>query len=758
MKKALLISLIGIISFSQTSFGQLVQGRFPVSMTNKFDSESIPAFKLPALSNQKLKSLYQEQNELDAFKIKQYGHPINAEIDFFKAAQKVILRNGNAIYRFRIKSSNAVSLNLIFSRFSLAPGCELSLVAFDKSAFVGSYTSRNNNQAQVLGTDLINTDDLIIELYEPKSQEGLSKLVIGRAIHGFTSPQDLIEKSLNSSGSCNIDVNCPQGIGWELARNSVAMIMNSNGGFCSGSMVNNTSGELIPYFFTAKHCGVSPESWVYRFRWESPKNLADCSKTASSGNGPEHYNINGGVLRASYSGSDMMLIELNSAPEPDWEVVYAGWDRSPFPATSSACIHHPDGDIKKITISYNACEQGTYNGSTAPNGHWKAFWSDGVTQGGSSGSPLFNSKRRVVGQLSGGASGCLSSDQSDMYGKFNVSWTGGGSNQTRLSNWLDPQGKDVEFIDANVQNKMDPFLFPLIGGLEEPHCSSVAQTYVILVNGGTDTLTSATIQYGIDGSMNELNWTGNLGLFDADTIFLETLNTPDGDHTLSVIVSNPNGGVEDNNPGNNTIEKAFLAIPNGLNYQLIMNLDCYANETSWEVLNESGQVIHKSAPYNSQDQPYTVIHNLCLNPGCYDLRVKDNLGDGMTSDLCESGSFYLVEPLSGDTLTGLDPENADFGSLIVKSFCASSSGIESLSKEPKVKIQPNPAKEQFTILSEESQLLSITIQSISGKTVYQKSGIFQNSQSIENKLVSGCYYVHIETEIGQRVLKLMITK
>ncbi|HWN42615.1 MAG TPA: hypothetical protein VNW71_10355 [Thermoanaerobaculia bacterium] len=63
----------------------------------------------------------------------------------------------------------------------------------------------------------------------------------------------------------------------------------------------------------------------------------------------------------------------------------------------------------------------------------------GVTEGGSSGSPLYNQAGRFIGQLHGGPSSCgaTGNNLSDYYGRFSVSWTGGGTNSTRLSNWLD---------------------------------------------------------------------------------------------------------------------------------------------------------------------------------------------------------------------------------------------------------------------------------------------------------------------------------
>jgi len=75
------------------------------------------------------------------------------------------------------------------------------------------------------------------------------------------------------------------------------------------------------------------------------------------------------------------------------------------------------------------------------NSHWNVGFDNGTTEGGSSGSPLFDQNRRVIGQLHGGLRGCAPITKH--YGRFNVSWTGGGTNDTRLSNWLDPTNTGV---------------------------------------------------------------------------------------------------------------------------------------------------------------------------------------------------------------------------------------------------------------------------------------------------------------------------
>jgi hypothetical protein len=125
----------------------------------------------------------------------------------------------------------------------------------------------------------------------------------------------------------------------------------------------------------------------------------------------------------------------------DPRVSFSGWNRTMSAPASGTDIHHPAGEVMKISFDYNPLV--SYNSSinwsgseTPPNTHWEAVLDNGSTEGGSSGSSLFDPGKRVVGQLHGGDKICNSPRK--YYGRFDLSWSGGGTNATRLSNWLDP--------------------------------------------------------------------------------------------------------------------------------------------------------------------------------------------------------------------------------------------------------------------------------------------------------------------------------
>jgi lysyl endopeptidase len=103
------------------------------------------------------------------------------------------------------------------------------------------------------------------------------------------------------------------------------------------------------------------------------------------------------------------------------------------------------------------------------NQHWQVNWNQGVTEPGSSGSPLFDPNHRIVGQLEGGLSKCGDASLIDFYGRFDLSWTGGGTNATRLSNWLDPNNSGA--LTTNTTNVANLFSTnPTING-DDAICS-----------------------------------------------------------------------------------------------------------------------------------------------------------------------------------------------------------------------------------------------------------------------------------------------
>jgi hypothetical protein len=474
-------------------------------------------------------------------------------------------------------------------------------------------------------------------------------------------------------------------------------------------------------------------------------------------NGPETMNVNGGILRAAYAGSDVTLTELNTAPNPAWGIYYSGWDNSGAAVSSAVGIHHPSGDIKKISFENSALTSGSWSGTPA-NSHWHVpGWNLGVTEPGSSGSPLFDQNRRVIGQLHGGASACGASDLSDEYGKFSVSWTGNATNSTRLSNWLDPSNTGATAIDGVDPAGPGAALDAAINnpqGVSGTYCSATVTPQVTITNSGTDVLTSATISYGYDGVLNQTYpWTGSLAQYQTVTITLPAATLAGGNHTFDAQVINPNGST-DQNLANNTITSSFTTVVNGQTVALDLNIDCYGSETSWELLDAGNAVLYSGNGY-SDASAMLVEQDFCLDYGCYTFKLMDSYGDGLSG--CQAGNGSYTITYAGNTLAELLPVDADFGSALSKNFCINNpAGIAESTLASSVNVFPNPADEQLAVVSKGIEVQKVELMNIAGQVI--KTTVSNDLVVTMNvaDVASGVYLVRIHTAQGSTTKQVVI--
>ena len=336
----------------------------------------------------------------------------------------------------------ARSLDFHFRKLSLPASASLTIRGEGKGNL------REIASVEVAGgefwTPYVAGEKATLELLVLASERRQIELELGSVTHGY---RGLFENTdpTQKSGSCNVDTICSTGNNWRDQIDAVGQYTFSQSGssyVCTGTLLANTGNTTTPYFLTANHCLSSQtvaSTVVVYWNYQS----ATCRTPGSTSSGTPlsksiaTHSQSGSTLRATNAASDFTLLQLSASVPTASNPFFSGWDRSGSTPSSAVGIHHPQGHEKRISVENQGLSTTAYGGGSGTT-HWKVSdWDEGTTEGGSSGSGLWNQNKLLVGQLHGGSAAC-GNNLADYYGKLSVSWTGGGSSSTRLSNWLDP--------------------------------------------------------------------------------------------------------------------------------------------------------------------------------------------------------------------------------------------------------------------------------------------------------------------------------
>ncbi|MGH1434610.1 MAG: cadherin-like domain-containing protein, partial [Lewinella sp.] len=440
------LCLIALNSFAQKDH-RLTRGLSP--------SENLPTLQMPHQDNQALMS--EELARRGPGVAPRYA--TNIEVDITPATHgQWETTPESSVWRLRIKSQGAYSLNFGFTQYNMPRGGKLVMYSPDQARIQGPFTPADNEEHEQLWTPLIEGDELVIEVTVPTASVNELSLKLAYVNHAFENFSALI------SGSCNLDVICGAADGWGIVDphrdiiQSVAVISTGGGTFCTGFLVNNVEDDCTPFFMTANHCGINsgnaPSLVTYWNYQNSTCRQPNSGASGGAGDGQLNDFNTGAIFRASRSQSDFTLVELDDPVSPTANAYFAGWDARGVAISSAIGIHHPSTDEKRISFENDATQFTTY-GSGTPTSNYTHVrvvdWDTGTTEGGSSGSPLFDQNERVVGQLHGGGAAC-GNNSSDWYGSFAISWDAGGNSSSRLRDWLDPNNTGTEVINGRWAN------------------------------------------------------------------------------------------------------------------------------------------------------------------------------------------------------------------------------------------------------------------------------------------------------------------
>lgn len=434
------ISLVICLLFCLNAVGQ---ERFPLSFSMKDRSaDLIPTKTLPPIPQKAPAAMRAEGKSPRYLKRLEFGSTLATSISINTEGRADTV-GSTIIHRIMVKSEGAKCLTLKLSIEKGKAFDSQNIFVYNPSKTYVAYTLSKLSDRSTVVLPLVPGDCAVVEVEKPISSK--ANFTISEVVHGDRLPLKGYGSDADLSQSCMVDVACPEGQDWQLDKNSIVKILiNTSMGarLCSGVLVNNTAKDKHPYLLTAHHCILSKEeaqNSIFYFGYEKK----ECgTNIIVQGNSISGANL----VATGYQGKvDFSLVELSQTPPIEFQPYYAGWDirKNPFTQPRATCLHHPNGDVKKISVDYDTPAPGDYSelDPTAgfdPNTHWHiARWDVGATEGGSSGSALFNYDHKVVGNLTGGLSDCTNPID-DYYSRINVAWDSSSDPNFQLKKWLDP--------------------------------------------------------------------------------------------------------------------------------------------------------------------------------------------------------------------------------------------------------------------------------------------------------------------------------
>ena len=362
-----------------------------------------------------------------------YANEYAVDINIPLSATKIVGQFKTTFY-LGLESEGAKAIAFHFDQFKLTQNSKMFIYDEEQTMYIGSFNSKNNDFTGEKSTALVKSDRVIIELTVPNNEVRDLALNLSIITHDFLDLINFHGDQTSDRVDCNDNVACSSGDDWRDQIDGVVLV-EGNGGACSGSLINNTNFDKTPYIVYAAHCNGGGSSTVY-FNYQS---------YSCNGTSPQGYNTMSGTANrwiGNFNNNDGALIELYNNIPTAYGPYFSGWNKSSAsPGNNVVGIHHPDGWIKKM--AYNASNMSS-------SGNWWEFrYNSGRVIPGSSGSPMFDSNKRIrgmasyiIGNYCNPSPDCYCATQYDHgYAKFSAAWN-------YIDQYLDPLNTNETFIDG----------------------------------------------------------------------------------------------------------------------------------------------------------------------------------------------------------------------------------------------------------------------------------------------------------------------
>ncbi|MDR2145632.1 MAG: hypothetical protein LBE91_04120 [Tannerella sp.] len=259
MKKIIFLTIISV--FSSGIYCQNSTQEQPVSFRTTVSALRTSEMSVKTFASLDIKKIEQEDIEDEANgRSPRFGfkHAVNYNLD--NSGEWTVMPAGDKIWRLVISCKGALSINLLYDKFYLPEGAKFWIYSNDRKHSIGAFTSLNNNgdrnDIQGFATGLVYGDQVTLEYWLPKEVKEVGIISIAYVVHGYRYVllPNAIELGYDESLPCQVNINCSEGANWQNEKNAVALILVNGNRWCTGSLVNNTSGDCRPLLLTASHC------------------------------------------------------------------------------------------------------------------------------------------------------------------------------------------------------------------------------------------------------------------------------------------------------------------------------------------------------------------------------------------------------------------------------------------------------------------------------------------------------------------------
>ena len=252
------------------------------------------------------------------------------------------------------------------------------------------------------------------------------------------------------------------------------------------------------------------------------------------------------------------------------------------------------------------------------------------------------------------------------------------------------------------------------GSLESSvSCEDDVDGFVTIFNNGGDTLKSLSIEIFVNGDSYDIfEWEGLLAYCGSEVFDFTLVDLPPGQNVVEVVISNPNGLIDENLENNSTVFE-FEVLVNGVTVFVTIFTDPYPEETTWTITDSNDNTVASGGPYLGDNTEYNL--ELCLKKdSCYTFTINDSYGDGIFSP----GTYEITNSF-GSVLASMITN--DFGLSETNVFCVDEGCVLEVSVTTTVSTGDNG-----TIVITPTGGSGPFMFSIDGGMTFQDNGVFEN--------------------------------